>query len=78
MSVRRESVLEALARLTLPDGRNLVSADMIRAVTVEGGAVRFVIEAPDAETAWDGMGRPDLGWDGNTDKSRVELRDDMG
>lgn len=47
----REVILAELARLELPDGRNLVSADMIRALTVEGGAVRFVIEAPRAEDA---------------------------
>lgn len=51
MSVTREDILAALARLTLPGGRDLVSADMIRALTIEGGTVRFVIEAADPEEA---------------------------
>ncbi|WP_226781882.1 Mrp/NBP35 family ATP-binding protein [Oceaniglobus trochenteri] len=51
MSITREEVLATLSRLGLPDGRSLVSADMIRALAVEGGAVRFVIEAPTAEVA---------------------------
>ena len=33
-------------RLNLPTGGTLVSEDFVRAVTVDGGAVRFVIEAP--------------------------------
>ena len=41
----------ALAALALPDGGTLIARDMIRALTVQGDAVRFVIEAPDAETA---------------------------
>ncbi|NBD30096.1 MAG: P-loop NTPase [Alphaproteobacteria bacterium] len=51
MSVTKESVLDVLSRLTLPDGGDLVSRDLVRAVTVEGGAVRFVIEAPSPEAA---------------------------
>ena len=47
----REDILAALARLTLPGGKDLVSQDMIRALTVDGGAVRFVIEAADPEEA---------------------------
>ncbi len=51
MAVTREDVLAALARLELPDGGTLVSRDMVRALGVDGGAVRFVIEAPDAAIA---------------------------
>lgn len=51
MTVTREAVLECLSRLELADGGTLVSRDLVRALTVEGGTVRFVIEAPDAETA---------------------------
>ena len=51
MSVTREAVLGALARISLPDGKSLVDHDMIRALTIEGGSVRFVIEAPDPESA---------------------------
>ncbi|MCR8547619.1 Mrp/NBP35 family ATP-binding protein [Salipiger sp. P9] len=51
MSGTIEAVKSALARLALPDGGNLISRDMIRALAVEDGAVRFVIEAPSAEIA---------------------------
>jgi ATP-binding protein involved in chromosome partitioning len=51
VSVTKACVIEALERITLPDGRNLMMHDMVRALTVEGGVVRFVIEAPSAEVA---------------------------
>jgi ATP-binding protein involved in chromosome partitioning len=51
MTQSRESVLEQLARIALPDGGDLVSRDLIRALTVEDGTARFVIEAPSAEVA---------------------------
>ncbi|GFZ94498.1 MAG: iron-sulfur cluster carrier protein ApbC [Rhodobacteraceae bacterium] len=51
MSGTIEAVKAQLARLPLPDGGDLISRDMIRALTVDGGAVRFVIEAPNPETA---------------------------
>ena len=41
----RETILAALQGVTLPDGGNLVSRDLVRALAVAGGAVRFVIEA---------------------------------
>ncbi|NDV00356.1 Mrp/NBP35 family ATP-binding protein [Pseudoroseicyclus tamaricis] len=44
-------VREVLRRLELPDGGDLVSRDMLRALSVEGGRVRFVIEAPNPEVA---------------------------
>ncbi len=44
-------VRAALARLVLPDGGDLVSRDMIRALRVEAGVARFVIEAPSADIA---------------------------
>ncbi|MCF6445220.1 Mrp/NBP35 family ATP-binding protein [Nereida sp. MMG025] len=47
----KDDVTKALETLTLPDGGNLVSRDMIRALVVNDGVVRFVIEAPDPETA---------------------------
>ena len=46
-----EAIKSALAQLALPDGGDLLSRDMVRAVTVDGGAVRFVIEAPSPEIA---------------------------
>ncbi|SNX69006.1 ATP-binding protein involved in chromosome partitioning [Cereibacter ovatus] len=51
MTVARESVLAVLDRISLPDGGTLVSRDLIRALVVEGGAVRFVIEAESPEMA---------------------------
>jgi len=51
MAVSREQVLGALGRIALPDGGDLVSRDMVRALGIDGGAVRFVIEAPSAELA---------------------------
>lgn len=51
MTVTRADVLDALDRLSLPDGGTPVSRDLIRALSVEGGVVKFVIEAPDADTA---------------------------
>jgi ATP-binding protein involved in chromosome partitioning len=51
MAVTRDEILGALSRLTLPGGEDLVSRDMIRALTIEGGAVRFVIEAADPTEA---------------------------
>ncbi len=46
MTVSRETVLKTLARITLPDGGDVVSRDMVRALNVENGAVRFVLEVP--------------------------------
>ncbi len=51
MDELKDRVRAALARLSLPDGGDLVSRDMIRALNTEGGEVRFVIEAPSAEIA---------------------------
>jgi ATP-binding protein involved in chromosome partitioning len=46
-----ERVKAVLEGLDLPDGGNLISRDMIRALSVENGVVRFVIEAPSPEIA---------------------------
>lgn len=51
MTQTRDSILAALEKLSLPDGGTLVSRDLVRAVTVAGGKVSFVIEAPSAEVA---------------------------
>ena len=51
MSVDRSDILAALASLQLPDGGDLVSNDFIRAVTIDEGTIRFVIEAPNSEVA---------------------------
>jgi len=51
MAQTRDSVLDALRALTLPNGRDIVSLDMVRALTVEGGKVSFIIEADSPEAA---------------------------
>jgi ATP-binding protein involved in chromosome partitioning len=52
MSVERETVLAALKGVPVPGrGDSLVDADMVRALSIEGGTVRFVIEVDPAEGA---------------------------
>ena len=51
MSLSRDDVTRALSTIETPDGGNIVSGDMIRALIVDGDAVRFVIEVPSAEIA---------------------------
>ncbi len=51
MPVTRDEIMGALARVALPDGGDLVARDMIRALDITDGAVRFVIEAPSPEAA---------------------------
>ena len=53
--IDQKAIKERLNAFDLPDGGTLVSRDMIRALLIEdgrdGASVRFVIEAPDAQTA---------------------------
>ncbi len=51
MTLSNEVVLAELAKINLPNGANLVSADLIRALTIDAGQVRFVIEADSADAA---------------------------
>ena len=51
MTVTRDEVTALLARISTPQGGTLISRDMIRALVVEDGVVRFVIEAPTPEEA---------------------------
>ncbi len=51
MTLTRDAVLEALQQVALPDGGSLVSRDLVRALSIDGGAVRFVIEAETPEAA---------------------------
>jgi ATP-binding protein involved in chromosome partitioning len=51
MAVTQEQVLEALRALTLPDGTDIVSRDLVRALSVDGRQVRFVIEGDSPEAA---------------------------
>ena len=51
MSVTKEEIQAALDRVLLPDGRSLIAHDLIRALAIHDGTVRFVIEAPSPEVA---------------------------
>ncbi len=51
MTVDRNDVLGALARIAVPGGGDLVGRDLIRALAIEGGIVRFVIEAATPDEA---------------------------
>jgi ATP-binding protein involved in chromosome partitioning len=51
MPVSREDVLAALAKVALPGGGDLVSRDMVRALQIDAGLVRFVIEAESPDEA---------------------------
>ena len=51
MSVTKDQILSTLKELGMPGGSDLVSSDMVRALTVDDGAVKFVIEAPSADIA---------------------------
>ena len=50
MPITREAVLEALGGVAMPGrGGSIVDADVVRALTIEGDRVRFVIEVDPAE-----------------------------
>ncbi|MEL6205491.1 MAG: Mrp/NBP35 family ATP-binding protein [Pseudomonadota bacterium] len=52
MTVTRDEILGALAGLALPDGRDPVSRDMVRALTIApDGGVSFVLEAANPDEA---------------------------
>lgn len=51
MPVTRETILTAISDIALPQGGTLGEADLIRAVTIDGGTVRFVLEVENAATA---------------------------
>ena len=51
MSLTRESILQALSGISLPSGGDLVSRDLIRALSIHGDTVSFVIEASSAAEA---------------------------
>ena len=50
-AISRNDILNTLGKISLPDGGNLVSNDLIRALTIDAANVQFVIEAPSAEAA---------------------------
>ncbi len=50
MALDTARILDALRSVALPDGSgDIVTADLVRAVSVEGGVVRFVLEVDPAE-----------------------------
>lgn len=51
MAVSRDEVMKVLSSVTLPAGGNLVSRDMVRALTIDDGQIRFVLEVADAAEA---------------------------
>lgn len=51
MTVDRDLVMRTLAGVALPGGGDLVSRDLIRALAIDGGTVRFVIEAATPDEA---------------------------
>ncbi len=51
MALTRDVVLDRLKTIQLPNGRDIVSADLVRALQIENDTVRFVIEAEDADHA---------------------------
>ncbi len=51
MTRTKDAILAELSRLELPDGGNIVSRDMVRALAIEGDLVRFVVEAPTPDMA---------------------------
>lgn len=46
MSITVKEIMHELTRVQMPDGKDIVGADMVRGVTVDGGTVRFVLEVP--------------------------------
>lgn len=51
MSIAKDRVLETLKSVQVPGGGDLVSNDLVRALQIDGDSVRFVIEAPNADSA---------------------------
>jgi ATP-binding protein involved in chromosome partitioning len=51
MEPSREDIMATLGAVPVPDGGNLVSRDLIRALMIDGGQVRFVIEAATPDQA---------------------------
>lgn len=51
MTLTRERVEGVLGGIGAPGGGTLMSRDLVRAITINGDSVQFVIEAPDAQAA---------------------------
>ncbi|MGH1354281.1 MAG: P-loop NTPase [Thalassovita sp.] len=51
MAITREQVEQALTQIQIPGGGTLMSRDFVRAMRIDGDAISFVIEAPNAQAA---------------------------
>lgn len=51
MSLNRDRIISVLSTIAMPDNGDLASRDMIRALTIDGGHVSFLIEAPSPDVA---------------------------
>ena len=51
MTIDRSAVLTILDTILTTDGRSLAARDVVRALDIQDGAVRFVIEAASPEEA---------------------------
>lgn len=51
MTVSRDDILTVLDKMMLPTGGTLISRDLVRALDIQGGDVRFVIEAANPDEA---------------------------
>ena len=51
MSLTRDDILNEMRNIKLPDGTDLAGSGLIQALAVEGGAVRFVMEAKTPQDA---------------------------
>ena len=51
MAPTRDLILQTLSKINLPDGGDLVSRDMVRALKIDGAQVSSVLEAPNPEAA---------------------------
>ena len=49
MSISREDVLACLKKIKAPSGVDIVEAGLVRALNVDDGAVRFVMEVDSPE-----------------------------
>jgi len=51
MAISQQDILQVLTAITLPDGKDLVSRNMVRALNIDAGQVSFVIEAASPQEA---------------------------
>ena len=51
MTVSRDDVVAALAKIATPGGGSLISEDLVRALVIDAGTVRFVVEAATPDQA---------------------------